>query len=175
MHDGLDLGAEVVEEFLFFLLWGGDHGGGFLLTLAFLLKFADLVEGAVEDAGGLRPCSLDGTDLLFLSEVQERVNCRVCGDVTVYKVAAAHAPGGAGDLGGEMFFNHIDGFEGLVHVGDEEVVDFLFAGLNKIGLGVKADGDGIAAGVEESFGGARSGGLSRVTAVGVDLCFGGHG
>ena len=53
VHDVVDLRAQVVEEFLFFLLWGGDYRRrrGFLGFFAFLLKFGELVEGSVEDAG----------------------------------------------------------------------------------------------------------------------------
>ena len=55
VHDVVDLRAEVVEEFLLFLLRGGYDRrgflGGFLGGFAFLLKLLHLVEGSVEDAG----------------------------------------------------------------------------------------------------------------------------
>ena len=136
MHDGIDLRAEVVEELLFLLLLSGDHRDRFLLTLAFLLKFADLVERSVEDAGGVRPCSFDGADALFLIEVEKRVDHAGCGDFSVDEVAAAHAPGCAGDLGGEVFFDAIDGLEGVLHVSDEEVVDFVLVGEDEIGVSI---------------------------------------
>ena len=115
VHDGIDLRAEVVEELLFLLLLSGNHRDRFLLTLAFLLKFADLVERSVEDAGGVRPCSFHGADPLFLIEVEERVDHAGCG---------------------EVFFDAVDGFEGVLHVSDEKVVDFVLIGEDEIGVSV---------------------------------------
>ena len=67
---------------------------------------------------------------------------------------------------GEVFFENVDGFEGLVHVGDVEVVDFGLGGEDEIGLSVKAEGEGVAGGGVEPFRAVRSGGLGRVFSVG---------
>ena len=105
----------------------------------------------MENAGGVRPCSFDGADPFFEGGVEERVDDGVCGEFSVGEVAAAQTPGGAGDLGGEVVFKDIDGFEGVVHVDDEEVVDFLFAGLDVIGLSPKTGCDGVFAGGVKAF------------------------
>ena len=70
-----------------------------------------------------------------------------------------------------MFFENIDSLEGVMHIDDEEVVDFLLSGLDVIGLSPETCCDGVAAGGVESFSCARSGRLGRVTSVRVDLCF----
>jgi len=70
-----------------------------------------------------------------------------------------------------VFFEDIDGFEGVVHIDDEEVVDFLFSGLDVIGLSPETGCDGVFTGGVESFGTPRSGRFGRVSSVRVDLCF----
>jgi len=70
-----------------------------------------------------------------------------------------------------VFFEDIDGFEGVVHIDDEEVVDFLFSGLDVIGLSPETGCDGVFTGGVKAFGAARSGRLGRVSSVRVDLCF----
>ena len=175
VHDVVDLRAEVVEEFLFFLLRGGYDRrgflGGFLGGFAFLLELLHLVEGSVEDAGGVGSGPFDGADSFFECGVEEGVDYGVGGEFSVGEVAAAESPGGAGDLGGEVFFEDVDTFEGMVHVGDEKVVDFLFPGLDVIGLSPKTGCDGVFTRGVKPFSGARSGRLGRVTAVRVDLSF----
>jgi len=76
---------------------------------------------------------------------------------SVGEVAAAESPGGAGDLSGEVFFENVYGFEGVVHVDDEEVVDFGLGGEDEIGLSVKAGCYGVAGGDVEPLGAVRSG------------------
>ena len=58
---------------------------------------------------------------------------------------------------GEVFFENVDGFEGLVHVGDVEVVDFGLGGEDEISLSVEAGCDGVAGGDVEPLGAVRSG------------------
>ena len=113
----------------------------------------------------------DGADSFFECGVEEGVDYGVGGEFSVGEVAAAESPGGAGDLGGEVFFEDVDTFEGMVHVGDEKVVDFLFPGLDVIGLSPKTGCDGVAAGGVESFRAAGSGRFFRVLSVGVYLSF----
>jgi len=75
VHDVIDLRAEVVEECLFLLLLGGDYGRrGFLGDFAFLLELLHLIEGSVEDAGGVGSGSFDGADLFFKGRIEERVD-----------------------------------------------------------------------------------------------------
>ena len=125
VHDVVDLRAQVVEEFLFLLLRGGYDRrgflGGFLGGFAFLLKLLHLVEGSVEDAGGVGSSPFDGADSFFECGVEEGVDYGVGGEFSVGEVAAAESPGGAGDLGGEVFFDDVDTVEGMMRLGDEEL------------------------------------------------------
>jgi len=176
VHDVIDLRAEIVEECLFLLLLGGDDRRcGLLGDFAFLLELLHLIEGAVEDAGGVGPGSFDGADLFFEGGIEERVDDGVGGEFSVGEVAAAETPGSAGDLGGEVFFEDIEGFEGVMHIDDEEVVDILFSGLDVIGLSPKTGCDGVFTGGVKAFGCARSGAPGRVFSVGFYLSFCCHG
>ena len=94
---------------------------------------------------------------------------------SVGEVAAAQTPGGAGDLGGEVFFEDVDGFEGVVHIDDEHVVDFGLCGEDEICLSVQARCDGVAGGGVEPFGAVRSGAFGRIFSVGFHLSFCCHG
>ena len=125
--------------------------------------------------------SFDGADSFFEGGVEEGVDYGVRGEFSVGEVAAAEAPRGARDLDGEVFFDHVHGFErtfyfeGASHVGDEEVVDFGLFGEDEIVVSPEAVGYGVLGGGVMPFRGTGSGGLGRVTAVRVDLSFGGHG
>jgi len=141
VHDGLELAVQIVRELVF-----AAAGFGFRLC-AVLLNLAELVQGAVEDAGGVGSCSFDGADLLFEGGVEERVGITLCGDVTVNQVAAAKSPGGAGDFGGEAFFDGVvRQVAGVVHVEAELAVGFGFFGENEVGLSVEAVFKAVAGG-----------------------------
>jgi len=165
VHDGADVLLDSLEEVDFGFLFGlwRLHGE------PVLLKFAELVEGAVEDAGGVGPGSFDGTDLRAEHGVEERIDGGVLGDVAVDEVAATESPRGAGDFRGEKFFDGVDGVAAALHVDAEHIVNFGFFGEDEIGLGVQAVGYGVARGGVVPFGGACSCGFFRVAAVGVDL------
>jgi len=70
VHDGLQFAIQIVGELVF-----AAAGFGFSLR-AVLLDFAELVERAVEDAGGVCSCPFDGADLPRRWRHRSPVRCR---------------------------------------------------------------------------------------------------
>jgi len=56
----------------------------------------------------------------------------VLSDVSIGEVAAAESPGGAGDLGGEAFFDSVAGVAGIFEASAEVFVGVEFFGEDEI-------------------------------------------
>jgi hypothetical protein len=82
--------------------------------------------------------------------------------------AAAEAPRGSEDLGGDGFFDEICGVEFGVQGGLKGGVFAAFFGFDEIFPGVEAEHQVVLGGGCFSGGAARSGGMSGVSAIGVD-------
>ena len=99
----------------------------------------------MEDAGGVGSGSLDGADLFFEPGVEEGVENGMLRYVAVSDVAAAKTPGGAGDLGGEAFFDGVAGVAGFFEADAEEFVEVEFFGkyeiVHRIESGDGGEGD----------------------------------
>ena len=82
--------------------------------------------------------------MFFEHGVEERVEGGVLSYVSVDEVAATKAPGGAGDLGGEAFFDGVAGVAGFFEADAEEFVDVEFFGEDEIVHRIESGGEVIA-------------------------------
>ena len=130
--------AKLVDEGLLSFGGVGELGEGAFSPVdfdsvdAFGLDFAELVDAAVEGVLGGGAGSFDGAELFFIHGVEEGVEGGAVGDVAIGEVAAAKAPGGAGDLVGEGVFEEAGGAEFLEHGVEEVFVEGGFVGEDKI-------------------------------------------
>jgi len=70
--------------------------------------------------------------LFFERGVEEGIEGGVLSDIAIGDVAAAKTPGGAGDLGGEAFFDGVGGVAGVFEAAAEELVGVDFFGEDEI-------------------------------------------
>ncbi len=146
----------------------------YLAAGAIGLEFPELVDGAVEDAVGVGAGSLDGAALFFGGFVEHGVDIGVIGQVGFGGVAAAEAPGGSGDFGGEGLFEDAFGAEFPVKGFAEFFVEVALFGADVVGSGVEPEGEGVAGRGGFAGFGVGAGGEVRILPVGVDLSVSGH-
>jgi hypothetical protein len=82
--------------------------------------------------------------LFFQRGVEEGFEDGVFRYVAVGDVAAAKTPGGAGDLGGEAFFDGVDGVAGFFEADAEEFVEVEFFGEDEVVHRIESGGEVIA-------------------------------
>ena len=128
--DFVPVGGGFIHDTVEFLLDFLEKFGSWVV--ASLLEFFELVDASVEDAGGVGSGSFDGSDLFFEHGVEEGVEGGVFGNVSIGDVAAAKTPGGAGDFGGEAFFDGIAGVAGIFEAAAEVFVGVDFFGEDEI-------------------------------------------